>query len=154
MIVLQQVSLFVACRDQRDIIRVANDIKPWPGIHVKVDSSRPLMPQVRQAWAEFMGKPEFAGKLQALGTIEPLLKLTDHETSCLFVLAMQASDFRAPESWPTLPELLRSLPAGRNRVAYNKAFQILAGALSDEFHAIEVDETIQKRLADLLKGDT
>lgn len=48
--------------------------------------------------------------------------------------------------WITMAELMRSLAPGRDRVVYNKAFQVLAGVLEDDIAALEVDDEVRRRL--------
>ena len=48
--------------------------------------------------------------------------------------------------WITMAELMRSLAPGRDRVVYNKAFQVLAGGLESDIDALELDEEVRRRL--------
>jgi len=48
--------------------------------------------------------------------------------------------------WITMAGLMRSLAPGRDRVVYNKAFQVLAGVLEGDIAALEVDDEVRKRL--------
>ncbi len=86
--------------------------------------------------------------MQVLAAIEPFISLATGEQAQLYLLSATRPEGLSMDDWQTIPAMLRSLPAGRNRVAYNKVFQLLAGADQQSLHALELDERLKSRLLD------
>jgi hypothetical protein len=145
---IHKATLLLSLRDEKQVIRIPNDDYPLPGIQVSVDPSQPLTPQLKKQAAQYLGQ-DVTEQLEVVIGLEPLLKLDSHETSKLFVIRLKEGVFQVPAEWPTIATLLRSLPQGSNRVAYNKALQVLAGTLEHDFEVLEADEQVQRRLKDL-----
>ena len=89
-----------------------------------------------------------AERIQVISALEPFLSLSGGEQGQLYLCTSSVLEASSMSNWPTIPEMLRSLVAGRNRVAYNKVFQVLAGAATQTLHALDVNEDLRRRLLD------
>jgi hypothetical protein len=50
-----------------------------------------------------------------------------------------------------MPEILRAMPADRNRVTYMKALQVFSGALEEQTKALDLEE-VRKHINGLSKN--
>ena len=82
---------------------------------------------------------------------EAIVDASGLDPSYLVLVKVKKEQFIAPSDWATLPVILRSLPRGKPRLIYNKAFQVLAGADQGDIAALEIDEEVRERLQELIK---
>ena len=75
--------------------------------------------------------------IELRGRIEPLLAWEDGGQSLLLVAELKGGEPKAGE-WIVLPEILRRMPKGRNRVGFMKVFQLLSTNPDDESFAVEL----------------
>jgi hypothetical protein len=113
-----------------------------PGVHLKVQPGQVLAPQLLAALDQYCQNgprdyaieifPDFAVTL-ALAP-QCTLFLGRSTNALLSDFLSQRADCR------TMPELLRQMPADKNRVAYLLAWQTLLGVGKEELHALSAEE--------------
>jgi hypothetical protein len=109
-----------------------------PGIVSPVNPSLPINPQLL----------ELAHRRSGLSMIEiavwqefqETVKLPGGDSATLYAAKALIIPQSLPGDVTTLPQMLRSMPPDRNRVAYMKALQVFAGGLEEQTKAVDLDE--------------
>lgn len=143
-----QLVILVGCRDHRSLLRFPRDEGVYHGYTTSAAVGQSKASFVKQFVCEKfeIKNPEF---ITIHTYIENSLPDVDGEKYQLVVVEVSDDGMQAPEEWPTLPIILRSMEKGKGRLAYNKAMQVYAGGLSQEVDALEVDEEVRQRLREL-----
>ena len=136
--------------DSNGVMRFTNSGGPFFGVHCVIDQSMSLSQQAINAVESFLGRGDLHGKIEPVIAIEPVLKAEGHSPSLLYLMRVKDQGLRANTGWLTIMHVLRSLPAGSNRVAYNKVLQLLAGAADAEVSVLEMDYEVRQRLLQLM----
>lgn len=144
-----QVTILLCCQDVRGVLRFPFKEDKYFGLSKRVDQSQPIAKQLAGYAALVLSRPELASRIEALTSLEPILKEEGTDPSLLYLMRIDPRHFNAPESWPTLIEVLKNMPQGRNRVAYNKALQYFAGVHEAKVDVLEVDKEVAERLQQL-----
>jgi hypothetical protein len=128
--------LFCAVPDEKGVLRVAGGDANAPGLTIAVKALLPIVPQLLDAAAAEL-------KIDAAKCVEIVQDFADETqggTATLYVASVSAgAGVVASPSWPSLPQILRSLK-GRDRIPYLRAWQVLAGGLHLETKAIDTAE--------------
>ena len=130
--------LLIAVSDKKGVFRFpVNADQIVPGLKIAVELGAPIGPQLVEVAEQYF-------KQQGLGlnvNIEQsYLETIETDVGAVTVYAGSLdknSDFKAPDEWPTLPELLRKMPKDKNRMAYLKALQVFSGAHTEKIKAVE-----------------
>ncbi len=149
MIKTAQVTVLLACQDEKGILRFPIDHGFYFGLSKRIDAARPIAKQLAEFVSSCIGKPGLP--IDALCSLEPILQAEGAEPSLLYLMRVDPGNFRADPSWPTLIGALKEMPQGKSRVAYNKALQYFAGAADAKVDVLEVDKEVADRLRDLMK---
>ncbi len=136
--------------DADGVMRFPNSGGPYFGIHCAIDQSAALSRQAIAAVSAFLKQGDLTDRLEPVTTIEPILRGEGKDPSLLYLMRVTDPTLKADSRWLTLMQVLRSLPAGSNRVAYNKVLQYLAGAATAEVSVLEMDEEVKKRIQHLM----
>lgn len=137
-------TILVPVRDRNGVMRFPHSGGPYYGIHKLIDASQTLANQAALVAEEYLSQGGL--KLTPLTAIDPVLKIDGVVSSILYILKPKDDHIKVDETWPTMAEILRSLPQGATRLAYMKALQFLAGAADAEVSVLEVDEEVRARL--------
>lgn len=134
--------LAVECEDK--LLRFPNDQNGWPGLTVKVDPMLGINGQLLErvkAEPGLMHTPPVSIWQEYSARLEPS---PGRDISTLYVAVVRPGSMALQSmpwtQWQTLPEIIRSLPKDRNRLAYLKAWQVLSGALTETTKALDIDE--------------
>lgn len=131
----------VACPD--GLLRFPNDEIPWPGLGVNVKPLVGINEQLLDRAKEVFG-PALASQLSIWQDYSDMIRVKDEDLATLYVAILRPSPDQLEslpwQTWRTLPDLIRSLPKDRTRLAYLKAWQVLTGALEETTKALDVDE--------------
>ncbi|RYZ63024.1 MAG: hypothetical protein EOP09_18260 [Proteobacteria bacterium] len=135
--------------DATGVMRFPNSGGPYFGLHCLVDNALPLSKQAVRCAERYFGRDDLSDKLEAVAAIDPVLRQEGESSSVLFLMRPKGQPLEADKSWFTIAQVLRSMPAGGNRLAYMKALQYMAGAADAEVSVLEVDEEVRQRLKEL-----
>ena len=148
------ITLLLACDGPKGLFHFPNDEDPFPGINMSISHGLTWHDTMRDVGSEFLGKPELNSKILPIMVMEPEIE-KGNDGSTLVLARIHKEEFLAPDLWPTLPALLHGMPKNKTRVPYLKAFQVLAGGLSQETQAVEMDEAFRQAiLKNLDKSDS
>lgn len=143
--------VLLGCRDERGIFRVPVDADWKVGVFIEPKGQDPA--SLQKELALRIGRPDLAGRVEIEHVFEDAIAREGHEALSLCIAVLPEGSFEAPTSWPTLPDLLRSMGPGRERVVVMKAVQLLAGSHKDTLSAIELTEDVRKALLRSLDPD-
>ena len=131
----------VACPD--GLLRFPNDASQWPGLSLNVQPLLGINEQLIRRAQEEIGAA-LTAKLNIWQEYSDVMRVDNHDRATLYVAIVrpEAQDLEGKtwNNWRTLPDLIRSLPKDRTRLAYLKAWQVLTGALEESTKALDVDE--------------
>lgn len=135
--------LLVAVNCPDGLLRFPNDASPWPGLSLKVQPLLGINEQlIRRSQAEL--GPDLTAKLNIWQDYSDMIREGNEDRATLYVAIVrpdsQELENKPWKDWRTLPDLIRSLPKDRTRLAYLKAWQVLTGALEESTKALDVDE--------------
>lgn len=140
------ITILLPIADGKGVLRFPHSQGPYYGIFQVIDSSKTLSDQAIELARNFLGQGE--PELRAITPVDPVLKSEGQVSSVLFLLKPMTTDLVADEKWPTMAEILRSLPPGKTRLSYMKALQVFAGASEAEVSVLEVDDEVRARLSE------
>jgi hypothetical protein len=130
--------LLIAIKREDGLIMVPTDPGTIPGIRKTINPSLPINPQLLDMAAERTGLP--AMEISIWQEFQDTVTLEDGQLATVYA----AKTIKTPDSMPhdaiTLPQILRSMPPNRNRVAYMKVLQVFSGALEEQTKALDLDE--------------
>lgn len=131
----------VAVPDEASVLRFPSDFSHavLHGLHTQIKPLLPVGPQLMDVAIQGIGS-NFGAYLQVFEDFSDQIPLTADVQTTLFVGRITHPEFRAPKTWLSLPDILRSMGKDRRRVAYMRALQVLTGALSLETKAVDVEE--------------
>jgi hypothetical protein len=145
--------ILLPVRDAQGVFRFASDGGPYYGINCKLDHLLPPSQQAKRRVADFLGEPDLVPYLEVLTLVDPLLEAEGEVPGLLYLMQEPTQALTVQPEWKRLIDLLRELPQGKTRVAYNKALQYYAGAATADVSILEVDGEVKARLRDLM-GET
>lgn len=130
--------LLVAVKRDDGLIVIPTDAGDVPGIICNVDPSLPINPQLLDAASQRTGLPKI--EISVWQEFQCEIQMPEGLPATVYA----ARALKIPDSVPTdakpLPELMRSMPPNRNRVAYMKALQVFSGALEEQTKALDLEE--------------
>lgn len=133
--------LLCAVNDASSVLRCPVVHSVPPGLVTEVRPVIPINVQLAELAESFFG----AAVARHLGIeqefADPVVATKDESAEFTLYLARLHPDAAivAPNSWPTIPQILRGL-SGRMRVPYLRAWQILAGGLQLNTKAVDAAE--------------
>lgn len=125
--------VLTACRDRSGFFRFFSTLQDTPGFWLDIESCQDkgdIIHTIKESASSNIGLSLDKVKFNFVDGIEPTIELGGNRQGLLFLVEINKDSFEAPESWPTLPDLLRKMPKSKNRVAYLKVMQVLSGSLS------------------------
>lgn len=143
--------VLLSCRDERGVFRFPVDAEWKNAVFVKPKGKDPSA--LQREVAARIGRPDLAKHIHVEHVFENAVAQGESGAISLCVAVLSDAAFQAPDSWPTLPDLLRAMPSGRERLAFMKAVQLLAGSHKDTLEAIELTEEVRKALLRSLDPD-
>jgi hypothetical protein len=130
--------LLVAVKREDGLLVLPTDGGDVPGIICQVNPSLPINPQLLDAAAHRTGLPKI--EIAIWQEFQCEIQMPNGALATVYA----ARTIKTPNVVPTdakpLPELMRSMPPNRNRVAYMKAMQVFSGALEEQTKALDLDE--------------
>ena len=123
----------------------------WPGVSCPLNLS--LAPSLQAHTAVLRALGSLKGidlKIQTLRALDPLQTETGQHRTILYLMKAHGTFPAAHSTWPTIADILRKLPSGRNRLVYNKAMQYFAGVDDPNLNVLEVDQEVRDRLKVLM----
>ncbi len=145
-----RITVLVQCFDAQGVMRFPTDGEGYFGLTRPIDQSLAVSKQAQRIAAVGVGRPELADRIEPIIVVEPPLKAEGFEPSLLYLMKLDAAVLKADADWLRIVDILRRLPQGSVRVAYNKAMQVFAGTLHDQFDILEMDEEVRQRLSQLM----
>ncbi|MCX6118803.1 MAG: hypothetical protein NT027_14780 [Proteobacteria bacterium] len=132
-------------------LKFPNDASFWPGIGFKVDPLLSINDQILLAIHKVLPSSglkvhiwqEYSDLLQREGVMDSTLYVARIDEPGSQQLDQPKPSFGETQTWSTLPDLIRTLPKDRNRLAYLKAWQVLSGALEENTKALDVAEVVK-----------
>lgn len=122
--------------DERKVMYFVNDDLPSPGINLEISGTTPMNQLIAERiMDQFGGSADF----NIYQEFQEVFADEDGIETTLF-LGELTTEGRVDSEWPTMPEILRSMPKNKSRVAYLKAWQVLTGGLQLNTKAVEVSE--------------
>ncbi len=146
--------LLCAVADEGKVLRFPDQGGATPGLRFAVTPLTPINEQlVRAASSHFYVEvglhlqicQEFADELPGLAA--------DAGTTLYLATLSEAAGIVAPTAWTNMPDLLRRL-TGRTRVPYMRAWQILAGGLTETSKVIDAADLAKALAPDAASGIT
>ena len=130
--------LLVAIRREDGLLVIPTDSGEIPGIVRTINSSLPINPQLLEIAEERTGLPKI--EIFIWQEFECQIQLPNGEPATIYAAKTIKTPDEIPADAKTLPEILRAMPANRNRVAYMKAMQVISGALEEQTKALDLEE--------------
>jgi hypothetical protein len=142
-----QVTILLQTFDSKGVIRCLVDDKGYFGVTVEMDHQYSPTQFVKKIIKEKLSDYSLSDEqIEIISLVDTSFKREGLFATMLFLVRISSDFFQAPEQWPSFISHMRQLESGRERNAYNKAFQYFAGAHLNEIDAIEVDEIVLARL--------
>ena len=132
----------VVARDENGVIRVVKSEDELPGLPIQLDGS--LAP-AKQIISELEVRLDTSG-FEIINFIEPLLTKENGDKYLCYLIELKNNNFKIPQSWYTIADILRNFRQGKNRVTYNKVLQYMAGMANPNFKVVESDSELNKKL--------
>jgi hypothetical protein len=145
-----RITVLLQTIDLNGVMRFPSDPEGYFGLTRFVEPTLAVSKQAQNIAAKALGRPELAEQIEPITVVEPVLKAEGQESSLLYLMKIDPKLAKGSAEWLRIVDILRALPQGSVRVAYNKAMQVFAGTLHDEFSILEMDEEVQKRLTQLM----
>jgi len=145
-----RITILVQTFDSQGVMRFPSDADGYFGLTRSVDQTLAVSKQAQRIASKGLGRPELADQIEPIIVVEPPLKADGLEASLLYLMKIDPKIFQGDPEWLRIVDILRRLPQGAVRVAYNKAMQVFAGTLHDEFDILEMDAEVRQRLAQLM----
>lgn len=142
-------TILLPVHDKNGIMRFPRSEGAYFGIHCLVDNSLSMSKQATQCLENFFGIKDLCNKIEPVAAIDPVLRAEGQVSSVLYLMRPKGEVIEADSSWFTIAQVLRSMAAGGNRLAYMKALQYMAGAADADVSVLEVDDEVRQRLKDL-----
>jgi hypothetical protein len=145
-----RITVLVQTFDSNGVMRFPSDPEGYFGLTRFVEPTLAVSKQAQRIAATAIGRPELADRIDPIITVEPPLKAEGRDPSLLYLMKIDPALAQGDSGWLRIVDILRALPQGSVRVAYNKAMQVFAGTLNDEFHILEMDDEVRERLRQLM----
>ena len=147
---IPRITVLVQSFDVNGVMRFPSDPEGYFGLTRTVDPGIAVFKQAQIIAAKALGNLSAAEQIEPILAIEPTLKASGLEPSLLYLMKAIGPGFQVDSSWLRIVDVLRRLPPGPVRVAYNKAMQVFAGAMEEVVNVLEVDAEVQHRLDKLI----
>lgn len=147
----RNILLLLATNDSKGVIRLCPENESSSavqtyGVYFELSGRLPASVEIRNKAAEIIGQTLTKDHIDYIHFIDDGVSVGNGRSCAVYLLRLKDAAFLAPDTWKTMPEILRQLESGKMRNVFNKALQILAGALEGEVAALEVDEEVRRRL--------
>jgi len=136
--------LFVGIPDAHDVLRFPSNAPEagFPGLHVTLQPALGVGEQLTQALSGFLGV-DVGRHLEVNATFADELKPATGPAATLYVAVLRMSGVVAEPAWPSLPDVLRSLPRDKGRVPYLRSWQVLTGGYQLNTKAASLEEALK-----------
>jgi hypothetical protein len=145
-----RITVLVQTFDANGVMRFPSDPEGFFGLTRFVEPTLAVSKQAQNIAAKALGRLDLADRIEPIIVVEPPLKAEGQEPSLLYLMKIDPKLALGNSDWLRIVDILRALPQGPVRVAYNKAMQVFAGTLHDEFTILEMDEEVRRRLTQLM----
>jgi hypothetical protein len=130
--------LLVAVKREDGLIVIPSDPGDVPGIICDVNPSLPINPQLIDAAAGRTSLPKI--EIFIWQEFQCEIQMPNGMPATVYAARTLKTPDQIPEDARPLPDLMRSMPPNRNRVAYMKALQVFSGALEEQTKALDLDD--------------
>ena len=130
--------LLIDLKREDGLIMVPTDPGEIPGILRAINPSLPINPQLLNMAHERTGLPDI--EISIWQEFQCVITLPSGDEATVYAARALKLPDAIPSDAKTMPEILRGMPANRNRVAYMKVLQVFSGALEEQTKALELDE--------------
>jgi hypothetical protein len=130
--------LLIAVKREDGLLVIPSDAGEVPGIICQVNTSLPINPQLLDAASKRTGLPKMEVVIWQEFQCE--IQMPNGEPATVYAARTIKTPDVIPADAKPLPDLMRAMPANRNRVAYMKAMQVFSGALEEQTKALDLDE--------------
>ena len=141
--------LLLAVKREDGLIMVPTSSNVIPGIVRRVNPALPINPQLLDMAFESTGIPRI--EISIWQEFQDTIRLEDGEPATVYAARSLIIPHHAVDGVKSMPEILRAMPADRNRVAYMKALQVFSGALEEQTKALDLEE-VRKHINGLSKN--
>ncbi len=132
--------LLLACQTGQSLLRFPIQSGELPGLAIHVPGMSPIN-DLLLAKAREVLPAEHLHRVRVVQDFVESVFLNDGTEVSLFLASVEFHDWEPPETWPTLPLMIRSMAKNKNRVPYMKALQYLASS-KDDLTAIPSEELL------------
>jgi len=143
--------LLVGIRDEKGILRFPTKSSHLPGLFFDVDHDVPINLQIIQAAETFLGESNLGPDLGIFQSFRGDVKLENHGYASLYLAQLTHIKDVDPTTWSTMADLLRSMPANKNRVLYMLALQVFAGGLDQQDTLVFEGEEASNLISEISK---
>lgn len=126
--------LLLACHTNDSLLRFPIESGELPGLSLRIPGLTPIN-QLLLDRARTVLPAEVMPHLNIYQDFSERVEFNDQSKATVFLASLIHETWQPPETWPTLPLLIRSMGKNSNRIAYMKALQYLASS-KDEVKAI------------------
>ena len=115
-----------------------------PGIPIDVRMNMPINEQLAYCASEYLGHGALlASHIDVAQDFVEIFPGEDGSSMSLYVASLHFRHGISDLSWPTMPQLLRTMPSNRTRLPYLKAWQLLLGGMSGDTKVVEVEDMLK-----------
>jgi hypothetical protein len=130
--------LLLALKRDDGLLLIPTDEGPIPGIVRRVHTALPINPQLQDMAFERTGIPRL--EISIWQEFQDTITMPDGGKATVYAARSLVHPEDMPQDAKPLPEILRNMPANRNRVAYMKVMQVFSGALEERTKALDLEE--------------
>lgn len=126
--------VFLAMKDPKGVMRFPSG-KLVPGILITIDPGKPINEVIYEGVESYLGKKLNPTQIDILQDFSEVVSVGGTD----FTIYLAKTDELFSCATTTYSEILRSLPADRNRLVFLKAFQMFAGSHKETIKVLEED---------------
>lgn len=136
--------------DEAKVFRFPTNNGYLPGLYREGDFGAALEDDDQKWLATACGFPGDPSSFTVAQVFDGQISMSDHRMGQLVLVSCNQPLAFTPKQSVTFAEMIRALPADKNRIAYIKAMQWINMPKDQEFAAVEVDDEIKGALRDTL----
>lgn len=120
------------------------DRKGPPGLLTKVDQTKAVFPQLAQRVEEFFARKSLVQYLEFVENYVDTVKSKPELGQVQLFVANWKPIVTKDDAkdWVTMPQILRDLGPGKERLTYLRAFQVLQGGLSETTDVVDTKDLL------------
>ena len=131
----------VGIKDEKGVMRFPDDKNVRPGIFIEVKPLIPINELMVDGLKRVLG-PDWKPDFNICQELSEEIELEDGRSATVYVGTVPDHSFQAPGDWPSMPDILRSMPKNKGRISYLKAWQVLTGGLTINTKVLEAEEVL------------